>query len=99
MATERELARFLQPLLAGCKDLILVKRRVIVVPIRHFVRGVLLDRWSDPDSVRPCWFSWALATDLPLGIIGPGGWPKYPDDAWKTTTVDLRDSMCRGVRE
>lgn len=56
MAPLREVRSLLMPLLARQEDLAVVGRQLIVTPVRHHIRAVLLDRTSTANCFRPRWY-------------------------------------------
>lgn len=56
MATAKELKKLLEPLLARNDDLVLVGRTIVVRPVRHIMRAVLIDRTSSADVLSPKWY-------------------------------------------
>jgi hypothetical protein len=56
MATIREIKTLLKPLLQRHHDLEIVGRELIVKPVRHHLRTVLIDRTSSANRVSPRWY-------------------------------------------
>jgi hypothetical protein len=56
MATARDVKKLLEPLLARHRDLEIVGRELIVKPVRHVLRAVLIDRTSSADTISPRWY-------------------------------------------
>jgi hypothetical protein len=83
MATEREIKKLLRPLLARHEDLALVGRLIVVKPLHHHLRGVLVDRRSWADALVPGWYvyhlfdpglAYFLSWGDELNRPAPGGW-------------------------
>ena len=55
MTTLAQVKRAVKPLLNGNPDLALVGRWLIVTPVHHVVRGIVIDRTSRADNFRPEW--------------------------------------------
>jgi len=55
MTTLAQVKRTIKPLLDRNPDLALVGRWIIVKPVRHIVRGILIDRTSQADQFSPQW--------------------------------------------
>jgi hypothetical protein len=55
MTTAAEIKKLVKPLLARNADLALVKRFVVVTPLRHVIRGVLMDGTSGKHGFLPRW--------------------------------------------
>ena len=56
MASARQIKSCLKPLLDSNCDLILTDRSVIVLPVRHVLRAVLIDQTRSADCFRPRWY-------------------------------------------
>lgn len=56
MSTAADIKTLVKPLLARHGDLSLVKRLMVVKPLRHVIRGILLDGTSIPNGFRLRWF-------------------------------------------
>lgn len=56
MTTIRQVKAWLTPLLQQHKDLALVGRLLVVKPVNHILRAVLIDRTSSANRFRPLWF-------------------------------------------
>jgi hypothetical protein len=68
-----DIKRYLKPLLKMRSDLALVDRRLVVRPVRHLLRGALLDRTSDKYSFR----MWRYVMPLFAGSAGSVGYGDY----------------------
>ena len=68
-----DIKRYLKPLLKLRSDLVLVDRRLVVRPVRHLLRGALLDRTSDKYSFR----IWRYIMPLFAGSEGGVGFGDY----------------------
>jgi hypothetical protein len=68
-----DIKRYLKPLLKMRSDLVLVHRRVVVRPVRHLLRGALLDQTSDKYSFR----MWCYIMPLFAGSEGSVGFGDY----------------------
>lgn len=55
MTTIAQVKDVVQPLLARNPDLELIDRLVVVKPVRHILRGILIDRSSNPLDFNPHW--------------------------------------------
>jgi hypothetical protein len=55
MTTVAQVRQVVQPLLQRNSDLALVGRLVVIKPVQHILRGVYIDRMSDPLIFRPIW--------------------------------------------
>lgn len=57
MTTAAQVKTLLQPVLARHGDLALIKRKVIVVPVRHVLCAILIDGTAVPNGIVPRWFA------------------------------------------
>jgi hypothetical protein len=55
MTTVAQVKQAAQPLLQRNSDLALVGRLVVIRPVHHILRGIYIDRMSDPLIFRPIW--------------------------------------------
>lgn len=55
MTTIAQVRQVVQPLLQRNSDLALVGRIVVIKPVHHILRGIYIDRMSDPLIFRPIW--------------------------------------------
>ena len=55
MTSVAQVKQVSRPLLERNSDLALVGRLVVLKPIRHLLRGIYIDRGSNPDIFRPTW--------------------------------------------
>jgi hypothetical protein len=55
MTTVAQVKQVLQPLLQRNSDLALVGRLVVIKPVHHILRGIYIDRMSNPVIFRPIW--------------------------------------------
>jgi hypothetical protein len=63
-----DIKRYLKPLLKQRDDLVLIGRRLIIRPVRHLLRGALLDRTSDKYQFQV----WRYVNPLFAGALGVG---------------------------
>ena len=64
MTTASQVKRALKPLLLRHPDLALVNRTIVVKPVRHVLRGILIDRTGNVDRFTPKWFAVHLFEQL-----------------------------------
>jgi hypothetical protein len=55
MTTLRQIKKLVQPLLAQHTDLVLFGQIIFVKPVRHVLRGILIDRTGEAIRFRPRW--------------------------------------------
>lgn len=98
MTTAADVKRLVQPLLARNPDLVLVGRLVVIQPVRHILRGILIDRVSWKHGFRPHWFAtflFAPQTDFSLDY---GDWlfPEPPVQ-WDIDRANIAEEFARRV--
>jgi hypothetical protein len=81
MTTSRQVKQLLSPLLERHDDLAVIGHWLIVRPVRHVLRGVILERTGDASRFRPRWAVTNLCepqTSFPVSwgamIVGKGRW-------------------------
>lgn len=57
MTTAAQIKTLLQPLLARHDDLVVIKRKLIVAPVRHVLCAILIDGTAVPNGIVPRWFA------------------------------------------
>jgi hypothetical protein len=110
MTTVRQIKKLVAPLLARHGDLALVKDIIVVRPVHHLLRFVLIDRTSDANEFNPRWsvtylFRWLDHLPLGRGEVlyrpGPGlWWLSDPEISEMLVKVVERDALpkLRGMR-
>ena len=53
MTTKRQIKRLVRPLLKGNDDLVLVGDLIVLLPVRHLVRGLIISRTGSADYFEP----------------------------------------------
>lgn len=100
MTTGRQIQRVLKPLAARRADLFLVSPWLILKPVRHVVRGVLLDRTSSANWFRPQWAAVNLCE--PMERI-PLNWgrriPRAPQRLWDWDDPEMTEALYRAIEE
>ena len=81
MTTLKEVRQLVEPLLEGNGDLVLMERSLVLLPIRHLVRNIFIDRTRSADLFRPVPAIGPMfrpRSHLPLNysvfIFTPGNW-------------------------
>ncbi|MEQ1717271.1 MAG: hypothetical protein ABL907_15035 [Hyphomicrobium sp.] len=90
MVVARDVKKWLQPLAARHADLAIVGRLLIVTPVRHHLRGVLIGRTSSANCITPQWlihhsFSPRLGYHLSWGDLLSGRTGHY----WNTDDPNM----------
>ena len=78
MSTEKQIRQMVQPLLARHTDLAYLNRRLILKPVTHVFRSVLLDRTAYAHSYEPAYGVQFLSRPNGAQGIGWGGRLHYP---------------------
>lgn len=100
MTTQRQVDKLLKPLLERHDDLIQVKRWVYLKPIRHVVRGILIERISSAAQFRLWWAVVNLCEPyerVPLNWA-TWAWPKTPG-MWRWDDPLLQEKFIEIVEE
>lgn len=93
MTTARHFKKLAEPLLARHADLVLVDGWILIKPVRHLLRGIIIDRTGSAGIFQPAWAVVHLCEPLdtfPLNWgervhrLSPGNWrwddPMVPDE-------------------
>ncbi|HET7805909.1 MAG TPA: hypothetical protein VFL53_16855 [Pseudolabrys sp.] len=102
MTTVAQVKQVVRPLLQQNSDLALVGRLVVVKPVHHILRGIYIDRSSDPLLFMPTWaviflfepcqgFSYNWGRRLYRPLPGPGAW----DISNPTTSAAMSEEIQR----
>lgn len=87
-----------RPLLQRHADLALIGRLIVVRPVRHHLRGVVVDRTSSADRVRPCWFIDHICKPRPSFHISWGAdLYRRPKALWDTTDPQMARDLCDAI--
>jgi hypothetical protein len=95
VVTALQVKRYLRPLLDANDDLALVGRLLVVKPVTHILRGVIIDRQSWAEAITPKWFCY------PLFLPYEGYSLKWSDQLWgrnwKTSDPVISEALCREI--
>jgi hypothetical protein len=99
MTTIAQVKQALQPLLQRNPDLAIVRRWIVIKPIRHLLCGVGIDRGLDPLKFVPTW-SVILLPDLQerFGFLW-GERVRGRHGIWKITDPDVSSAMCDAIEQ
>jgi hypothetical protein len=97
MTTVAHVKQVVQPLLQRNPDLVLVKRRVFIKPIRHILRGVTLMRSIDPSLFIPAWAVVFLFE--PTSSFSLNWGQRIYKVTWDVANPDLPAKMCEAIEE
>lgn len=100
MVTAADVRSYLKPLLDKHDDLALVGRLLVVKPVHHVLRGVLIDRTSSRDYVDPTWFLYHVFGPYPRTPLSYGE-RLYSRrfKGWRTTRPEIGASLCEEIEE
>ncbi len=82
MTTLRQVRRLVTPLIERNADLVLVRQTVVIKPVHHILRGIMIDRTSDKTRCRPRWIATELFTKHDFIPVGLGELLSHPDGLW-----------------
>jgi len=98
VATAHQLASGLRPLLNRHTDLALVGRLVVIKPVDHILRAIIVDRTSSAERVVPRWFACHTFWHHPFMTIGWGA-PLYRTvkGGWDTSDSTMYDQLIERI--
>ena len=102
MTTQRQIKRLVEPLLAKYSDLALVGQFLILKPVHHFARSVMIDRTSSADVFQPKTASVALLIKHEYFGLGTGEWlyrRKGPGRIWRWSDSSVPADFLRIVEQ
>jgi hypothetical protein len=100
MTTAAEVRTLVAPIVARHDDLVLIKRRLIIKPVRHLLRFVNIDRTGDKDGVNPFWNIDNLARpDGGLGLGIGSSWFPNVGYYFSKSQPDLAERLRAGIED
>lgn len=99
MTTLKEIKKLCEPLLARNADLILVGRAIILKPVRHLLRCIMLDRMRSKERFRPSFerkHMFEPRRDFPLTVEGIF---YDPFGAWLLTDPEISNRFIKKVEQ
>jgi len=97
VVTAAQAKSFLKPLLAKNGDLALVGRLLVVRPVRHVLRAVLLDGRSSAERIVPAWLIYHLFGPYPIYFLSWGD--EFWGRLWNTTDPDISEALCGEIEK
>jgi hypothetical protein len=97
MTTIAQVKQVVQPLLQRNPDLALVKRYVIITPVRHILRGINLMRSMDPSLFIPAWA--VIFLFEPIDSLSLNWGQRIYKVTWDVTSPELPTKMCEAIEE
>ncbi len=100
MTTLREVKRMLRPLMEQHANLALAGRWLVVTPVRHHLRAVLIDRTSSADLMNPRWLIYGLYDPRLQPFLNWGEliYRSARDrPLWKINDPDVSNDLCREI--
>ena len=98
MTTVRQVKKLLTPFAVGHDDLELVGRWLYLKPVRHLLRGVVIDRTGEAARFRVFWATMSLCEprhSLPLNWGGQ----VYPNRLWQWSNPSLEEDLYQAIEE
>ena len=100
MSTIAQVKKLTKPILAGHPDLVLIKRLVIVRPVRHILRFVCVDQSSGKDGFYPSWSMMMLFRyDAFISLNHYGGMYDKGFGHWIATKPGADLALCAVVEQ
>jgi hypothetical protein len=100
MTTAADIKKLIAPILARHSDLALAKRYLVIKPVRHIVRGILIDRTSGKDGLTPFWTADFLAYPMAGVTVGSGSsWFPNVGHSFSTTQTDLAERLSAAIED
>jgi hypothetical protein len=104
MNHSRRIRQLLKPLLNRHADLAMAGGWLILTPVHHLFRGMILDRTSTPGHLRP---QWAMVHLFSLRGHIPLDWGDYlfdqahplPNDIWQRSQAEISAILCQRIEE
>jgi hypothetical protein len=94
MTTIAHVRQLVEPLLERNPDLALIGRLVVVKPVRHILRGVLIGRSLDPKAFVPNWSATFLfKPNAHFGLF----WGTRMDGIWDIDVSDLPNKLACAI--
>lgn len=104
MRYSRRVKQLLKPLLDRHADLAIADTWLVLTPVTHLFRGIVLDRTSTPGRLNP---QWAMVHLFSLREHVPLDWGGYifdrassaPRDLWQRSDAEISAILCRCIEE
>jgi len=97
MTTARQVKKLVEPLLARHSELALVGRLIVLKPVHHIVRGVLIGRTGSAKQCQPRWLATYLFAKLDYVPVGDGELLHRPDGHWEWSDPGLPNDLIEVV--
>ena len=97
MVTAAQVKKYLRTLVDENDDLVLIGRLLVIKPIRHVLRAVLVDRVSWAEGMRPQWLVHHTFGPFPTYHIGWGH--ELRSRVWRTTDPDIAEALRADIRK
>ena len=99
MTTVAQVRQVVQPLLQRNSDLALVGRIVVIKPVHHILRGIYIDRMSDPLIFRPIWAVVFLFEPRQTLSFNWGERVYRRSGLWELPDPDMPNDMAEAIEE
>jgi hypothetical protein len=97
VVTAAQVKTYLQPLIDENDDLVLIGRLLVVKPVHHVLRAVLVERFSWAEGMRPQWLIHHMFGPHPSYHIGWGH--ELRARVWNTTDPDTAEALRHEIQE
>jgi hypothetical protein len=95
VVTAVQVKKYLQPLLDANEDLALVGRLIVMKPVTHILRGVLIDRRSSAEKIVPKWFCYHMFGPFPDYSLNWGD--ELYGRNWRTDDPEISEALCAAI--
>jgi hypothetical protein len=95
VVTAVQVKKYLQPLLDANDDVALVGRLLVVKPVTHILRGVLIDCRSSKETIVPVWFCYHMFGPFPDYSLNWGD--KLWGRNWRTDDPNVSQALCAAI--
>lgn len=99
MTTKTQLKKLLQPLASQRDDLFLVSPWLILKPVRHVVRGIMIDRTGDRRVFQPRWAAIYLFEKRERIPLNWGRLIYHTPGLWRWDDPDMPRDLHRAIEE
>jgi hypothetical protein len=95
VVTAVQVKKYLQPLLDANDDLALVGRLLVMKPVTHILRAVIIDRRSSAETIVPTWFCYHMFGPYPIYFLSWGD--QLYGRNWRTDDPNVSEALCAAI--
>jgi hypothetical protein len=100
MTTATQIKRLIKPLLQRYGELALIGQWIVLKPVHHVVRGVLIDRSWEANRFRPTWAVVDLVERLEVFPINWGQQFAHPTNgSWKWDDPTIQEALIEALEQ